>query len=76
MILNNGIQIPELGLGTWLIDDAEVSKVVDTALQLGYRHIDTAQAYGNEVGVGKGILTSGISRDEIYIASKVAVFVN
>lgn len=72
MILNNGIQIPELGLGTWLIDDSKVENVVKNALQLGYRHIDTAQAYGNEVGVGKGIMASGISRDEIYIASKIA----
>ena len=72
LILANGVKIPQLALGTWLIDDGEVSDAVKTALSLGYRHIDTAQAYGNERGVGEGVRTSGIARDEIFVTSKVA----
>ncbi len=72
LILANGVKIPQLALGTWLIDDGEVSGAVKTALSLGYRHIDTAQAYGNEQGVGEGVRTSGIARDEIFVTSKVA----
>jgi diketogulonate reductase-like aldo/keto reductase len=78
MILNqtftlaNGVTIPKLGLGTWMIDDTQVSDVVRQAIALGYRHIDTAQAYQNERGVGKGILSSDVSREEIFVTSKVA----
>ncbi|MDE6678422.1 MAG: aldo/keto reductase, partial [Ruminococcus sp.] len=64
-------EIPKLGLGTWLIDDSIVSDAVKQAVSLGYRHIDTAQAYENESGVGKGIRECGISREEIFITSKV-----
>ncbi len=53
--LNNGIKIPQLGLGTWFIDDDKVAEAVKAAVDLGYRHIDTAQAYGNERGVGESI---------------------
>ena len=70
--LHNGVQIPKLGLGTWLIDDDKVEQPIVEAIQMGYRHIDTAQAYGNEVGIGKGIKKSGINREELYIASKIA----
>lgn len=72
MKLNNGVVIPQLALGTWLIDDEKVTDAVKSALQMGYRHIDTAQAYGNERGVGEGVRQSGIPRDEIFITSKVA----
>ncbi|RMC49134.1 aldo/keto reductase [Lactobacillus sp. ESL0228] len=72
LTLNNGVKIPKLALGTWEIADNQVADVVETALQLGYRHIDTAQAYGNEAGVGKGIKNSGIKREEIFVNSKVA----
>lgn len=72
MKLNNGVIIPQLALGTWLIDDDKVTDAVKSALQMGYRHIDTAQAYGNERGVGEGVRQSGIPRDEIFITSKVA----
>ncbi len=72
MKLNNGVVIPQLALGTWLIDDDKVTDAVKSALQMGYRHIDTAQAYGNERGVGEWVRQSGIPRDEIFITSKVA----
>ena len=49
LTLNNGVEIPQLGLGTWFIDDDKVADAVKSAVELGYRHIDTAQAYGNEV---------------------------
>ena len=69
--LNNGVKIPKLALGTWKIPDNEVASPVQTALKMGYRHIDTAQAYHNEKGVGQGIKDSGISRDRIFVNSKV-----
>lgn len=71
-ILNNGISIPKVGFGTWMIDDETVIQAVKDALEIGYRHIDTAQAYGNEHGVGKAIRNSGINRSEIFLTSKVA----
>ena len=70
--LNNGVQIPQLGLGTWFIDDADAAEAVRAAAEIGYRHFDTAQAYGNERGVGEGIRTCGIKRDELFVVSKVA----
>lgn len=69
--LNNGVKIPKLALGTWKIPDNEVAVPVKNALKMGYRHIDTAQAYHNEKGVGQGIKDSGISRDQIFVNSKV-----
>ena len=72
LTLANGVEIPQLALGTWLINDNDVSAAVKSALSLGYRHIDTAQAYGNERGVGEGMRESGISREEIFVTSKVA----
>ena len=70
--LSNGVVVPQLALGTWLIDDSKVSDAVKAAITLGYRHIDTAQAYANERGVGKGVRESGIAREEIFVTSKVA----
>lgn len=70
--LSNGVKIPALGLGTWFIDDDKADKVVISAVETGYRHIDTAQAYGNERGVGVGIKTCGVPREELFITSKVA----
>lgn len=70
--LDNGTQIPKLGLGTWCIDDEQVVDVVASSIQHGYRLIDTAEAYGNERGVGEGIRKSNIKREELFIASKVA----
>ena len=65
--LNNGVKIPSIGLGTWLIPNDKVSDVVKSAIDIGYRHIDTAQAYENEVGVGLGIKESNIDRKELFI---------
>lgn len=70
--MNNGLKIPKLALGTWLIDDDKVAEAVRQAIKIGYRHIDTAQAYGNERGVGEGVRTCGISRDQVFVTSKVA----
>lgn len=72
LTLANGVKIPKLALGTWEIDDSKVTSVVKTAIKLGYRHIDTAQAYGNEAGVAEGVKNSGIARDKIFINSKIA----
>jgi diketogulonate reductase-like aldo/keto reductase len=70
--LPNGIKIPVLGLGTWFIDDKNAAKAVINAVASGYRHIDTAQAYGNERGVGEGIRNCGLKREEIYVTTKLA----
>lgn len=72
LTLANGIKIPQLGLGTWFIDDSSVAEAVKAAAKLGYRHFDTAQAYGNERGVGEGIRTCGVPREELFVVSKVA----
>lgn len=70
--LANGVKIPRLGLGTWEIPDKQAGEAVRHAVKLGYRHLDTAQAYGNEAGVGSGVLSCGIPREELFITSKVA----
>ena len=78
MILNekfslaNGVGIPKLGLGTWMIPDTDTAEAVRQAVKIGYRHIDTAQAYQNERGVGEGIRTCGIDRSELFVTTKVA----
>lgn len=71
-ILANGVEIPKLGLGTWFIDDDKAAAAVRAAVEIGYRNIDTAQAYGNERGVGEGIRTSGLARDELFVSTKLA----
>lgn len=70
--LSNGVKIPKLGLGTWFIDDDKAGDAVKEAVKLGYRLIDTAQAYGNERGVGEGVRNCGLPRNEIFVTSKVA----
>ena len=69
--LNNGVKAPALAYGTWLIENENATNCVKMALEAGYRHIDTAQAYGNEEGVGQGIKESGLKREEVFITSKV-----
>jgi len=70
--LSNGVRIPKLGLGTWLIADDAAAGLVRQAIEIGYRHIDTAQAYENERGVGEGLRASGVARDEIFLTTKLA----
>ncbi|MEW1816947.1 aldo/keto reductase [Streptomyces diastaticus] len=70
--LSNGVGIPKLGLGTWFIDDDKAAQAVRDAVGIGYRNIDTAQAYGNERGVGEGVRAGGIARDELFVSSKLA----
>lgn len=70
--LSNGIEIPKLGLGTWFIDDKDAAQAVKDAVEAGYRHIDTAQAYGNERGVGEGVRICGLKREKIFVTTKLA----
>ncbi|WP_118135138.1 aldo/keto reductase [Oceanicella sp. SM1341] len=70
-MLANGVRIPRLGLGTWMIDDEKVAGVVRDAVEIGYRHIDTAQAYGNEAGVGEGVRSCGVAREELFVTTKL-----
>lgn len=70
--LSNGIEIPKLGLGTWMISNEDVVQAVVDAVKIGYRHIDTAQAYANESGVGEGIRICGVNRKELFITTKLA----
>ncbi len=70
--LADGTAIPKLGLGTWLMDDAQTAGAVRAAVAAGYRMVDTAQAYGNEAGVGEGVRTCGVPREELFVATKVA----
>lgn len=71
-VLSNGLSIPKLGFGTWFIEDANAVQAVRDAVSVGYRHIDTAQAYGNERGVGEGVRTCGLPRQEIFVTTKLA----
>ena len=73
LLLNNGVSIPAIGFGVFQSSPAETTAAVATALEVGYRHIDTAAAYGNEREVGEGIRRSGIDRDDIVLETKVWV---
>lgn len=70
--LANGMQIPKLGFGTWLIDNHRVAAVVTQALEAGYRHLDTAQAYGNEKGIGEALRQTAVPREQIFVTTKLA----
>lgn len=70
--LSNGVEIPKLGLGTWFISDNAVVQAVKDASRIGYRHIDTAQAYQNERGVGEGVRASGVSLKDMFVTTKLA----
>lgn len=70
--LANEVKIPKLGLGTWMIADDKVGAAVQEAVKLGYRHIDTAQAYANERGVGEGVRACGLPREALFITTKLA----
>jgi 2,5-diketo-D-gluconate reductase A len=69
--LNDGNRIPQIGLGTWPLNDAQVAPVIVAAVEAGYRHIDTAYRYGNQRGVGQGIRDSGIRREELFVTTKL-----
>ncbi len=69
--LNDGTIIPQLGFGVFLVDPDNAERIVTEALEVGYRHIDTAAIYGNEEGVGRAIASSGVPRDELYVTTKL-----
>ena len=71
IVLNNGIEIPQLGLGVFQVPPDDAQRVVETAFDAGYRHIDTAAAYNNEAGVGAAIKVSGLPRQEVFITTKL-----
>ncbi|WP_254545942.1 aldo/keto reductase [Halomarina pelagica] len=67
-----GVEVPKVGLGTWRLTGEDCRRAVGTALELGYRHVDTAQAYGNERAVGAALRESDVERDEVFLATKLA----
>jgi diketogulonate reductase-like aldo/keto reductase len=69
--LSNGVNIPKLGFGTWMIRDDDAARAVREAIEIGYRHIDTAEAYENERGVGEGVRSSDVPRDEVFVTTKL-----
>ena len=71
LTMNDGRDIPQLGLGVYKVPDAEAARVVEVALDAGYRHVDTASLYNNERGVGNGVRASGVPRDEVFVTTKV-----
>jgi 2,5-diketo-D-gluconate reductase A len=72
LAMNNGQTIPQLGFGVFKIDPADTAQAVEQALDVGYRHIDTAEAYGNEKGVGEAVRASGLDRAEVFVTSKLS----
>jgi 2,5-diketo-D-gluconate reductase A len=73
LTLNNGVTLPTIGLGVFQSPPEETATAVETALRVGYRHIDTAAAYGNERQVGEGLRRSGVDRDDVFLETKVWV---
>ncbi|WP_030378362.1 MULTISPECIES: aldo/keto reductase [unclassified Streptomyces] len=71
IILNNGVEMPQLGFGVWQVADDEAERAVGTALQAGYRSIDTAAIYGNEEGTGRAIASAGLPREELFVTTKL-----
>ena len=71
MKLNNGIEIPQIGVGTWTLRGETARKNVRLALEAGFRHIDTAQGYENETEVGQGIADSGVERHDIFVTTRL-----
>lgn len=71
LVESNGARIPTIGLGTWQLRGRACAQIVEAALRLGYRHIDTAEMYGNEEAVGDGVRASGIPRNEVFVTTKV-----
>ncbi|MFI6654158.1 aldo/keto reductase [Streptomyces sp. NPDC050523] len=71
IILNNGVEMPQLGFGVWQVPDDEAERAVATALEAGYRSIDTAAIYGNEEGTGRAISAAGVPREDIFVTTKL-----
>ncbi|MFF5664500.1 aldo/keto reductase [Streptomyces griseofuscus] len=71
IILNNGVEMPQVGFGVWQVPDDEAERAVGTALEAGYRSIDTAAAYGNEEGTGRAIAAAGLPREDIFVTTKL-----
>lgn len=71
LTLNNGVTVPQLGFGVYKVDATDTERVVSEALEAGYRHIDTASAYGNEAAVGRAVAASGLARDEVFLTTKL-----
>jgi len=71
VLLNNGVEIPQLGFGVFKVPPEQTEDVTRTALEIGYRHVDTAQMYGNEAGVGRAVRAAGLARDEVFVTSKL-----
>jgi len=71
MVLNDGVSMPQIGLGVFQVPPGDIERLVTTALEIGYRHIDTAAVYRNEEGVGRAIAASGIPRDEVFVTTKL-----
>ncbi|MEU3556129.1 aldo/keto reductase [Streptomyces fragilis] len=71
VVLNNGVEMPQLGFGVWQIPDDEAERAVAAALEAGYRSIDTAAAYGNERGTGRAVAASGLPREEVFVTTKL-----
>ena len=71
LTLNNGVEMPQLGFGVWQVPDDEATAAVATAIESGYRSIDTAAIYQNEVGTGKAISASGVAREELFVTTKL-----
>ena len=71
LALNSGVQIPQLGFGVFQVSTDDIGPAVSTALEAGYRHIDTAALYGNEEGVGEAIRESGLAREDVFVTTKV-----
>jgi 2,5-diketo-D-gluconate reductase A len=71
LVLNNGVEIPQLGFGVFKVPAAKTRAAVRVALDVGYRHVDTAALYRNEVGVGEAVRDSGLRREDVFVTSKV-----
>src|SRR5215471_7983826 len=71
IVLNNGVPMPQLGIGVWRASDREAAYAVAEALRIGYRSVDTAAMYGNEPGVGRAVAASGVPRDQVFVTTKV-----
>ncbi len=71
IVLNDGTSIPQLGFGVFKVDPAETKRIVSDALEVGYRHLDTAMIYGNETGVGEAIAESGLEREDLFVTTKL-----